>query len=154
MLIKKLKRDGWETVDMICKNGSTSQILAGTWVAWDIASAKDGSIALPATATLRTMAGVAIENIGTSGQPDDVKRVRAFGWYGSAFLAGTTVHPGAMLVPANGASYLTLATSHGDSTAETPTELYKCAIAGTTGCLIATSTFSTAYTYPVFVRCL
>ena len=154
MIIKEHKREGWEIVDMVAKNGASTRLVAGTPLAWDIASNKDGSVILPTTATIRCMAGVALETFGTSGQPDAIKRLRAYGWYSNLFIAGSTVHPGAMLVPVNAKSYLTLAVSHGDSTAAAPSELYMCALAGTTGCLIATSTFSTAYSYPAFMRCL
>uniref|UniRef100_A0A6H1ZD79 Uncharacterized protein n=1 Tax=viral metagenome TaxID=1070528 RepID=A0A6H1ZD79_9ZZZZ len=154
MYIKTHKRAGWETVDMVVKNSLTYRIVAGMPLSWEIVTAQDGSVALPATSTLRCAAGIALETFGTSGQHDEVKRCRAYGWVDKIFVAGTTITAGAMLVPSNGNSYLTLAVSHATSAIEAPTEGYMWAIAGTAGCAIATSTFSTAYYVTGFVRCL
>jgi hypothetical protein len=69
-----------------------------------------------------------------------------------AYLAGTTVTPGAMLVPVNAKSYLSLATTHATSATETPNESIAFVVAGTTACLIASSTFGN--TYKVFIRAM
>jgi len=152
MLIKKPQRTGWETIDMICHNQAAYQILAGEPVCWDIVTAKDGSVARPITLTLQVPAGITVDKLGTSGQPDDVGRVRAYGYLDSAYCTGSTFTPGAMLKITSADSNLDLAVTHADSTQEALEEPFVVAIGATTGNAIASSTYGSSY--EVFVRAL
>jgi len=156
MFWKQVKRDGHERVFAVLKNGTTLAVNPGTSVAHDYTTAKDGSFILPTTAMLHAFAGVAWDVIGKSGAYNDVGKVLVYGDHPGVYMAGTTVTPGAMMIPVDGKSYVTLATTfaHADSTAEEVTFNQDLAfvIAGTTACLIATSTFGN--TYRAFVRAL
>lgn len=158
MLIKKpVGRDGdWETIDLICHNQAAYIIKAGEPVCWDIVTAKDGSVARPLTATLQVPAGITIDALGTSGQYDDVGKVRAYGYLSKAYCTGSTFTPGAALMISNADSNLDLAVtfSHADSTAEAITDYspFVIAIGATTGNAIASSTYGSSY--EVFVRAL
>ena len=154
MIIKNYKRDGWEIVDLVVKSALTYSVTAGFPLSFDIITAQDGSVTIPATSNLNVFAGIAIDTFGTSGEYNDVGKVRAYGWVDKIFVAGTTITVGAKLVPVNAASYLTLAVSHSTSAIETPNEWGAMAIAGEAGCAIATSTFSTVYYIKGFVRAL
>jgi len=154
MLIKSAHgRSGWDEVDFIAHNQAAYQILAGEPVMWDIVTAKDGSVARPITLTLDVPAGITLDKLGTSGQYDDVGRIRGYG-YCKAFATGSTFTPGAKLMAASADSNLTLAVSfdHASSTAAGVSYERVFAIAATTGCAIATSTYGTKY--QVFVRAL
>jgi len=155
MLFKRVKRTGAEQVFAIFKNGESSQLLAGTPVCVDYTTAADGvSVILPTTAMLHAFAGCVADGntLGTSGQPDEYGLVQVYGHHPGVYIAGSTVTPGAMLVPVNAKSYLTLAITHADSTVEAPNESIAFVIAGTTGCLKASSTFGN--TYRAFIRAL
>lgn len=153
MLIKKAPgRLGWETIDMICHNQAAYQILAGEPVCWDIVTIKDGSVARPITLTLQVPAGIVVDKLGTSGNYDDVRRVRAFGYISKAFCIGSTFSPGAQLKITSAGSNLTLAVTHADSTQEAAEEPFVIAIAATTDGGIASSTYGQSY--EVVVRAL
>lgn len=157
MLIKKpAGRLGWEIIDMLCHNQAAVQLLAGEPVCWDIVTAKDGSVARPITLTLQVPAGITVDKLGTSGQFDDVGRVRAYGYLASAYCTGSTFSPGAMLRITSADSNLdqVVTFAHADSTQEGVTllEQYVIAIAATTGNAIASSTYGSSY--EVFVRAL
>jgi hypothetical protein len=154
MYIKTHKRAGWEVVDMVAKNALTYPIVAGMPLCWDTLTAQDGSVTLPETSLLNVPAGIALQTFGTSGSVTEVGLLRAYGWVDKIFVAGTTITNGAVLVPTTANSYLTLAVSHANSSIATPTDRLIMAVAGTAGCAIATSTFSTAYYVKGFVRCL
>ena len=146
MLIKKTKRDGWEVIDLLLKNGTAASLYRGEPVSIDIVTAKDGSVITPTTATLRTFAGIVADTMGASNTYNDVRRVRAYGWHSYIYMGGTTVHPGAMMVPADGVSYMTLAVTISDanSTAlDNANNDLAFVIAGTTSCAKATSTGTT-----------
>ena len=154
MLIKSIQgRLGWDTVDFVAHNQAAYYILAGEPVCWDIVTAKDGSVARPITLTLDVPAGITLDTLGTSGQYDDVGRIRGYG-YCDAYCTGSTFSPGAKLMAASADSNLTLAVSfaHASSTAAGVSWENVFAIAATTGCAIATSTYGTKY--KVFVRAL
>lgn len=154
MIIKPTNgRIGWDTIDFVAHNQAAYRILAGEPVCWDIVTAKDGSVARPITLTLDVPAGITLDTLGTSGQYDDVGRVRAYG-YCTAYATGSTFTPGAKLMAASADSNLTLAVSfaHAASTAEGVSYERVFAIAATTGCAIATSTYGTKY--QVFVKAL
>ncbi len=152
MIAGEYTRGGHERVWMVGKNSTAAIILKGSAVSWDYATLKDGSFILPTTATINMFAGILWENAGTSGNEDDVARILAYGYHNGAYLAGTTVTPGARLVPVNATSYMTLGVTHADSTVEAPDEANVYAIAATTGCLKASSTVGN--TYAIFVRAL
>lgn len=154
MIIKTANgRTGWDNVDFIAHNQAAYQILAGEPVCWDIVTAKDGSVARPITLTLDVPAGITLDLLGTSGQYNDVGRIRGYG-YCKAYATGSTFTPGAQLIAASGDSNLTLAVSfeHASSTAANVNLPKVFAIAATTGCAIATSTYGTSY--QMFVRAL
>ncbi len=119
MLFKTIKRDGWEVIDWIVKNGGSEPISSGTPVCWDIASAKDGSVVKPLDVLMAVPAGVAIDNSGARGSYDSVGRVRAYG-YCKVNYSGSAITPGAELVATSGKTYLTLGVTfvHNSSTAE------------------------------------
>jgi hypothetical protein len=154
MIIKPTNgRIGWDTIDFVAHNQAAYQILAGEPICWDIVTAKDGSVARPVTLTLDVPAGITLDTLGTSGQYNDVGRVRAYG-YCTAYATGSTFTPGAKLMAVNGNSTLKLAVSfaHVNSAAEGVSFERVFAIAATTGCLLATSTYGTKY--QVFVKAL
>jgi hypothetical protein len=154
MIIKPTNgRLGWDPVDFVAHNQAAYHILAGEPVCWDIVTAKDGSVARPITLTLDVPAGITLDTLGTSGQYNDVGRIRGYG-YCKAWCTGSTFTPGAQLAAASADSNLTLAVSfaHAASTIEAVTPPKVFAIAATTGCLLATSTYGASY--QVFVRAL
>jgi hypothetical protein len=122
MLFKSVKRSGWEYIDFIVHNGSASYKLPGEPVCWDIVTAKDGSVTVPATAVLNAFAGiVCADTIGTSGQPNDTGRVRAYGYANNIRItSATTINPSQMLKISNGTSSVIEARTfaHAVSTAE------------------------------------
>lgn len=157
MLIKKpAGRLGFEIIDLLCHNQAAVQLLAGEPVCYDIITASDGSVARPITLTLQVPAGIAVDTLGTSGEANDVGRVRAWGYLSKAYCVGSTFSRGAQLKIASANSNLDLAVTfaHADSTAEAITleESFVIAIAATTGNAIASSTYGTSY--EVFVRAL
>ena len=156
MLIKKPQRTGWEVIDMICHNQAAYHLLAGEPACWDIVTAKDGSVARPITLTLQVPAGICVDTLGTSGQADDVGRVRAYGYLDSAYCTGSTFTPGGKLRITSADSNLDLCVTfaHADSTQEGVTllEEFVIAIGATTGNAIASSTYGSSY--EVFVRAL
>ena len=81
--------------------------------------------------------------LGTSGQPDEYGLVQLYGHHEGVYVAGTTVTAGAMMVPANAVSNVTLAVTINDanSTALDNTFIGGYVVAGTTACLKATSLF-------------
>lgn len=122
MLFKSVKRSGWEYVDFIVHNGAAVYLTPGEATCWDIVTSKDGSVTVPATAVINCFAGIVGANtIGTSGQPDDTGRVRAYGYADNIdIMSATTITPGAMLKIANGTSAVILCVTfaHAASTAE------------------------------------
>lgn len=155
MIFKRIKRDGPDQVFVICKNGATSKFDGGTPVCYDYTTDANGyTVIQPTTAMLHAFAGIVADGdtLGTSGQPDEYGKVQVYGHHPGAFIAGSTVSAGAMLVPVNAKSYLSLATTHATSATETPNESIAFVVAGTTACLIASSTFGN--TYKVFIRAM
>jgi len=147
MEIKQLGK-GPEQIFGVFKNGEAVLLNGGTPVSVDYTTAADGvSVILPTTAMLYAFAGVVKhgEVLGTSGQPDEYGLVQIYGHHEGVYVAGSTVTPGAVMKPVNTKSYVTLGVTsvHADSTAgEVSFDYnYGYVVAGTTGCLIATSTF-------------
>jgi hypothetical protein len=122
MLFKNVKRTGWEYIDFIVHNGAAAYLTPGEPVCWDIVTSKDGSVTVPATAIINAFAGCVCANtIGTSGQPNDTGRIRAYGYATNLRVTSTTtLTPGAMLKIANGTSalYGAVTFAHAASTAE------------------------------------
>jgi hypothetical protein len=155
MEIRKLNRKSPEQVFGVFKNGEDVFLGGGTPVAVDYTTTADGNaVILPTTAMLHAFAGCIKDGevLGTSGQPNEYGLVQLYGHHPGVYIAGTTVTAGAMLTPVNAKSYLTLAVSHADSTAEAPTESIAFVVAGTTACLKASSTFGN--TYQAFIRAM
>ena len=158
MEIKQLTK-GPEQVFGVFKNGEAFLLNGGTPVAMDYITDADGiTVILPTTAMLHAFAGCVRngEVMGTSGQTNELGLVQLYGHHPGVYIAGSTVTPGAMCIPVNAKSYVTLATTfvHAASTAEKVTFNQDLAyvIAGTTGCLIATSVFGS--TYRAFIRAM
>lgn len=144
MEIKTLTK-GPEQVFGVFKNGEAFYIDGGTAVCVDYTTAADGvSVILPTTAMLYTFVGCVKngEVLGTSGQPDEYGLVQMLG-HGIAYVAGTTVVPGAVMHPVNTKSYVTLGVTINDANSTNLDATYAggYVVAGTTGCLKATSTF-------------
>lgn len=145
MEIKQLTK-GPEQIFGVFKNGEAVFLDGGTAVSVDYTTAADGvSVILPTTAMLYTFAGIVRkgETLGTSGQPDEYGLVQVYGHHGGVYVAGTTVTPGAMMVPVNTKSNVTLGVTinAANSTALDNTFIGGYVIAGTTACLKATSLY-------------
>jgi len=154
MEIKQLTK-GPEQVFGVFKNAEAVLLNGGTPVCIDYTTTADGiRVILPTTAMLHAFAGCVRDGevLGTSGQPDEYGLVQIYGHHPGVYMVGTTVSAGAMMVPVNTKSYVSLATTHADSTVEAPNEAIAFVIAGTAGCLIATSTFGN--TYRAFIRAM
>lgn len=137
---------GPEQIFGVFKNGEAVFLDGGTAVSVDYTTAADGvSVILPTTAMLYTFAGLVKgeEVLGTSGQPDEYGLVQCYGHHGRMYVAGTTVTPGAMMVPVNTKSNVTLAVTINDanSTNLDSTFIGGYVVAGTTACLKATSLY-------------
>lgn len=159
MEIKTLGKGLPEQVFGVFKNGEAFLINGGTAVCVDYTTAADGiSVILPTTAMLHAFAGCVKDGevMGTSGQPDEYGLVQLYGHHPGVYMEGSTVTAGAMMIPVNAKSSVTLATTftHADSTAGAVVFNQDLAfvIAGTTGCLKATSTFGK--TYQAFIRAM
>jgi hypothetical protein len=155
MFGKALSKGGWDNQFTIVKNGEAVELYGGTAVAYDLTVA-DGSVLLPITANFQLMAGF-IETgvtLAVSGGDKDWGAAMVRGYHAGIYMFGTTVTPGALLIPVTGKSYVSLATtfSHAASTSEAVTsEGLVCAVAGGT-MLIAGSTFGAKTA--AWVRCL
>ena len=158
MEIKTLTK-GPEQIFGVFKNGEAVFINSGTPVCVDYTTAANGiSVILPTTAMLYTFTGIIKEGeyLGTSGQPDELGLVQLYGHHGGIYVAGTTVTPGAMMVPADGSSAVTLGVTLNDANSAVLDTIYVggYVVCGTTACLDATSTFLTSNTMKGFVKAL
>lgn len=147
MEIKTLTK-GPEQIFGVFKNGEAVLLNGGTAVSVDYTTKADGiSVILPTTAMLYTFAGCVKfgEVLGTSGQPNELGLVQLYGHHEGVYVAGSTVTPGAVMIPVNTKSHVTLGVTsvHADSTAALVSfqHNYGYVIAGTTASLIATSLF-------------
>lgn len=146
MEIKQLTK-GPEQVFGVFKNGAAVFLGGGTAVCVDYTTAADGiSVILPTTAMLYTFAGIVKhgEVLGTSGQPDELGLVQVYGHHEQVYVAGTTVTPGAVMKPIDTKSYMTLGVTVNDANSAVLDSVQVgngYFVAGTTGCLIATSLF-------------
>ena len=155
MFGKALSKGGWDNQFTIVKNGEAVAIYGGTAVAYDLTVA-DGSVLLPSTANFQLMAGFVETGvtIAASGGDKDWGAAMVRGYHAGIYMFGTTITPGALLIPVTGKSYVSLATtfSHASSASEAVTsEGLVCAVAAGT-VLIAGSTFGDKTA--AWVRCL
>lgn len=136
MLFQKINRNSPDKVFIICKNGESTRLPAGTPMCFDYTTQADGNaVIVPTTAMLYAFAGVIAEDetyMGTSGQPDAYGKIQVYGHHNKIYVSGSTVTPGAMLAPLDGKTYLHLAVTHANSSVEAPTEKNAYVIAGTT----------------------
>lgn len=155
MYSKAVGKGGWDNHFTIVKNGEAVELYGGTPVAYDLTTA-DGSVLLPITANFQLMAGFVETGvtIAASGGDKDWGAAMVRGYHAGIYMFGTTVTPGALLIPVTGKSYVSLATTfaHADSTAAAvESEGLVCAVAGGT-VLIAGSTFGDKTA--AWVRCM
>ncbi len=145
MEIKTLTK-GPEQIFGVFKNGEAVFLDGGTAVSVDYTTAADGvSVILPTTAMLYTFAGIVKEGetLGTSGQPDEYGLVQLYGHHGGVYVAGTTVTAGAVMVPVNTKSNVTLGVTVNDANSTNLDAAYigGYVVAGEGACLKATSLF-------------
>jgi hypothetical protein len=158
MEIKQLNKSDPEVVYGVFKNGEAEFLDGGTPVCVDYTTDADGNtVILPTTAMLHMFAGCVKsgETLGTSGQPNEYGLVQLYGHHPGVYMAGSTVTPGAILHPVDAVSYLTLGVTINKANS---TALDDClngqafVMAGTTGCLKASSTFGN--THKAFIRAM
>lgn len=105
MRIQELNREEPEKIFMTIKNVKGSTVSAGEVVVYDISTDADGKrVDQPATASLKAVAGVAIEDIAD----DDFGSIQIYGYHGTAAVkrTDTTQAAGLALLPADGVDYL------------------------------------------------
>lgn len=127
----------------ILKNGSTSAIGPGNAVCYDYTTKADGlAVILPTTAMLSMFAGVVAhgKTLAASGSDGQYGKVQIYGHHAAVYVGGSSLIPGNPLVPVNDTGYMTLGVTHSIS-AVTANDQIQFAVAGTTGCAIAGSTF-------------
>ena len=99
----------------ILKNGSSSAIGPGNAVCYDYTTAADGySVILPTTALLNMFAGVtaAGTTLAASASDEEYGKVQIYGHHTACKWVGTSVPPGAPLIPANGTGGMVAGATH------------------------------------------
>jgi len=138
----------------ILKNGSTSAIGPGNAVCYDYTTKADGlAVILPTTAMLQMFAGVVAsgKTLAASGEDGQYNKVQVYGHHPAVYVAGSSLVPGHPLVPVGDTGYMTLGLTHTAATSASNAEIHF-AVAGTTGCAIAGSTFGNSMI--AFIRAL
>jgi len=138
-IFQKVGRDRAE-IFKVLKNGSTSAIGPGNAVCYDYTTKADGlAVILPTTAMLPMFAGVVAsgKTLAASGEDGQYNKVQVYGHHPAVYVAGSSLVPGHPLVPVGATGYMTLGVTN-VATADVQIQF---AVAGTTGCAKASSTF-------------